>query len=827
MAAFAEMGVMPEIAQAVEEMDWLLPTDIQAESVPLILGGGDVLMAAETGSGKTGAFSIPVIQIVYETLKDQQEGKKGRAAVKTGGAVFNKWQMNPYDRSPAFAIGPDGLCCQSREFKEWHGCRSTRAVTKGKYYYEVSCHDQGLCRIGWSTAQAALDLGTDKFGFGFGGTGKKSHNKQFDSYGEEFTMHDTIGCYIDMDNGHVSFSKNGNDLGLAFEIPQNLRRQPFFASCVLKNAELKFNFGGEPFKNAPKDGFVAVDQAPDGHVVKTTQTGSATVSQVKSSSTAPKALIVEPSKELAEQTLNNVNQFKKYVDNPKLRELLIIGGVAAKEQLSILESGVDIVVGTPGRLDDLISTGKLDLSQVRFLVLDECDGLLTAGYTDFIMRVYNKIPQVTSDGKRLQVIVCSATLHSFDVKKLSERIMHFPTWVDLKGEDSVPETVHHVVVTVNPKNDRLWERLGKNHIRTDEVHAKDNTRPGANTAEMWSEAIKILKGEYTIRAIKEHKMDQAIIFCRTKIDCDNMEQYLIAQGGGELTIPATDEVHAKDNTRPGANTAEMWSEAIKILKGEYTIRAIKEHKMDQAIIFCRTKIDCDNMEQYLIAQGGGPDKKGHQFSCVCLHGDRKPNERKYNLERFKKKEVRFLVCTDVAARGIDVHGVPYDVAARGIDVHGVPYVINVTLPDEKQNYVHRIGRVGRAERMGLAISLVAMEKEKVWYHVCPNRGRGCYNTRLKEEGGCTIWYNEKELLGEIEDHLKCTITQCEPDIKVPVDEFDGKVAYGQRRAAGGGLYKGHVDILAPTVQELANLEREAQTSFLQLGYLPNQLFRAF
>lgn len=50
---------------------------------------------------------------------------------------------------------------------------------------------------------------------------------------------------------------------------------------------------------------------------------------------------------------------------------------------------------------------------------------------------------------------------------------------------------------------------------------------------------------------------------------------------------------------------EMWSEAIKILKGEYAVRAIKEHKMDQAIIFCRTKIDCDNMEQYFIQQGGG------------------------------------------------------------------------------------------------------------------------------------------------------------------------------------------------------------------------------
>ncbi|XP_056621318.1 ATP-dependent RNA helicase DDX1 [Triplophysa dalaica] len=740
MAAYSELGVMAEIAQAVEEMDWLLPTDIQAESIPLILGGGDVLMAAETGSGKTGAFSIPLIQIVYETLKDLQEGKKGRGAVKTGGAVFNKWQMNPYDRSPAFAIGPDGMCCQSREFKEWHGCRSTKAVRKGKYYYEVTCHDQGLCRVGWSTGQASLDLGTDKDGFGFGGTGKKSHNKQFDSYGEEFTMHDVVGCYIDMDKGQLSFSKNGTDLGLAFEIPPPLKTQPFFASCVLKNAELKFNFGNEPFKNQPKEGFIALSQAPDGHVVKSSQTGSAKVSEVKSGSNAPRALIIEPSKELAEQTLNNVNQFKKYVENPKLRDLLIIGGVAAKDQLSVLESGVDIVVGTPGRLDDLISTKKLDLSQVRFLVLDECDGLLTAGYTDFIMRVYNQIPQVTSDGKRLQVIVCSATLHSFEVKKLSEKIMHFPTWVDLKGEDSVPETVHHVVVPVKPKIDKLWEKPGKNHIRTDEVHAKDDTRPGANSP-------------------------------------------------------------------------EMWSEAIKVLKGEYTLRAIKEHNMDQAIIFCRTKIDCDNMEEYFIKHGGGPDKKGHQLSCVCLHGDRKPNERKNNLEIFKKQEVKFLICTDVAA--------------RGIDIRGVPYVINVTLPDEKQNYVHRIGRVGRADRMGLAISLVAMDKEKVWYHSCPSRGKSCNNTRLKENGGCTIWYNEKELLSEIEEHLKCTITQCEPDIKVPVDEFDGKVTYGQRRATGGGLYKGHVDILAPTVRELANLEREAQTSFLKLCYLPNQLFKAF
>ena len=69
------MGVLPELSKAMQEMEWILPTDIQSEAVPLILGGGDVLMAAETGSGKTGAFCIPVIQIVYETLKDLESHK--------------------------------------------------------------------------------------------------------------------------------------------------------------------------------------------------------------------------------------------------------------------------------------------------------------------------------------------------------------------------------------------------------------------------------------------------------------------------------------------------------------------------------------------------------------------------------------------------------------------------------------------------------------------------------------------------------------------------------------------------------------------------------
>uniref|UniRef100_A0A0R3RIB7 Helicase C-terminal domain-containing protein n=1 Tax=Elaeophora elaphi TaxID=1147741 RepID=A0A0R3RIB7_9BILA len=180
--------------------------------------------------------------------------------------------------------------------------------------------------------------------------------------------------------------------------------------------------------------------------------------------------------------------------------------------------------------------------------------------------------------------------------------------------------------------------------------------------------------------------------------------------------------------------------------------------------------------------------------------------------------VKFLICTDVAA--------------RGIDVKGIPFVINVTLPDEKANYLHRIGRVGRAERMGLAISLVSAHPEKVWYHKCPSRGVNCFNTALITQRGCAIWYDEPKLLEDIEEHLGVTVPQIDTDFIVPVDEFDGKVVYGAKRSNTGALifllflvksqlclgslYEGHAVQLSGAVAQLADLERSLQLSYLQM-----------
>ena len=102
--------------------------------------------------------------------------------------------------------------------------------------------------------------------------------------------------------------------------------------------------------------------------------------------------------------------------------------------------------------------------------------------------------------------------------------------------------------------------------------------------------------------------------------------------------------------------------------------------------------------------------------------------------------MRFLICTDVAA--------------RGLDIKELPCVINMTLPDKEEDYIHRVGRVGRAEVVGLAVSLVASgHREKVWYYDRRKWEGRPLSTKLAELGGCCIWYDEPALLRGVQKRL--------------------------------------------------------------------------
>jgi ATP-dependent RNA helicase DDX1 len=138
-------------------------------------------------------------------------------------------------------------------------------------------------------------LGTDRYGFGFGGTGKKSNNRQFDDYGEAFGKSDVIGCCLDLDNGEIKFLKNGTDLGRAFKISPQLLKETFYPAVVLKNAEILFNFGDEPFKHGPPAGFIAISKAPSPKVNPISYGKASNTQPMKIMKNAPQAIIMEVS----------------------------------------------------------------------------------------------------------------------------------------------------------------------------------------------------------------------------------------------------------------------------------------------------------------------------------------------------------------------------------------------------------------------------------------------------------------------------------------------------------------------------------------------------
>ena len=114
--SFEELGLCPELLRACEENGWLLPTPVQAEAVPLILGGGDVMAAAETGRGKTAAFALPGLQVVRETLAEERRSaeRPSEASAAEEQPAAPQVVMNAHDRDAALAISPDGLLCQAR-----------------------------------------------------------------------------------------------------------------------------------------------------------------------------------------------------------------------------------------------------------------------------------------------------------------------------------------------------------------------------------------------------------------------------------------------------------------------------------------------------------------------------------------------------------------------------------------------------------------------------------------------------------------------------------------------------------------------------------------
>lgn len=135
---FDALPLLEELLEGIETSypDWFLPTAIQEEAIPLILGGGDVLAAAETGSGKTAAFALPILQLVVEHYREISEKKQEDNRKKKADSAnpIVPYTLSLIDRDSVMSIASGGLCCQTRLESGWSGVRSTSGVTKGKLF---------------------------------------------------------------------------------------------------------------------------------------------------------------------------------------------------------------------------------------------------------------------------------------------------------------------------------------------------------------------------------------------------------------------------------------------------------------------------------------------------------------------------------------------------------------------------------------------------------------------------------------------------------------------------------------------------------------------
>ncbi|MGW5332861.1 DEAD/DEAH box helicase [Streptomyces bauhiniae] len=286
---------------------------------------------------------------------------------------------------------------------------------------------------------------------------------------------------------------------------------------------------------------------------------------------APQALIVVPTRELCTQVTNDLLTAGK-VRN--VRVLAIYGGRAYEPQVEALNKGVDVVVGTPGRLLDLAGQKKLDLSHVKCLVLDEADEMLDLGFLPDVEKIVNMLP-----AKR-QTMLFSATMPGA-VIGLARRYMSRPTHIRATAPDDQGATVANIKQFV----------------------------------------------------YRGHSMDKPEMIARI----------LQAEGRG------------------------------------------------LAMIFCRTKRTAADIAEQLQRRG---------FASGAVHGDLGQGAREQALRAFRNGKVDVLVCTDVAA--------------RGIDVGGVTHVINYQSPEDEKTYLHRVGRTGRAGAKGTAVTFVDWDDIPRW-----------------------------------------------------------------------------------------------------------------
>ena len=278
-------------------------------------------------------------------------------------------------------------------------------------------------------------------------------------------------------------------------------------------------------------------------------------------------LVLAPTRELALQIAKDIKNYTKYL--PNIKTVAVYGGSSITDQIRNLREKPQIIVGTPGRVIDLINRKALDFSQIHWLVLDEADEMLSMGFKDDLETILSETPETK------QTLLFSATMNK-EVERISKNYLTNPHRISVGSINAVKKNIKHEYYVVNYRQKK--------------------------------EALKRL------------------------IDA-NPNQY--------------------------------------------------------SIIFCRTKMETQDVADFLMQNG---------YAADALHGDLSQAQRDTVMKKFRLKNIDILVATDVAA--------------RGLDVNSLTHVIHYSLPDDPEVFVHRSGRTGRAGKDGISMALIKPEETR-------------------------------------------------------------------------------------------------------------------
>jgi ATP-dependent RNA helicase DeaD len=179
---------------------------------------------------------------------------------------------------------------------------------------------------------------------------------------------------------------------------------------------------------------------------KTAAFGLPVLQKIEIKENVPQALILCPTRELCLQIAGDLSDYSKYIDN--LRVLPVYGGSSIESQIKSLKRGVQIIVATPGRLIDLINRKTVDLTNVKYVVLDEADEMLNMGFTESIDEILSKVPESR------QMLLFSATMPK-EIAKITKKYMQNPKEITIGKKNEGTSTVKHVYYLVHAKDKYL------------------------------------------------------------------------------------------------------------------------------------------------------------------------------------------------------------------------------------------------------------------------------------------------------------------------------------------------------------------------------------